>query len=226
MGQRDSTYYADEGRWLEVYKHDARGAIAAYTKAIELSPAHAGHYAARARCYVGTADYDRAIADYTRALELNPAASGVHVARGITYLLKDDYEPAIADFSQDLLYPQKFRLFGNPYYFRALAYLKSGDYDRAVANSEMAFREEPSEDTLSLRAIAYNAKGEYGQALALHRRTPMLHGEFLAMGTSHRGMGEYKLALADYDSALKTPIGNEIVFFERGVTLWLCLSCA
>lgn len=61
---------------------DYDGAIADYTKAIELNPNNANTFINRAIGKVGLKDYDGAIADYTKAIELNPNDAIAYYSRG------------------------------------------------------------------------------------------------------------------------------------------------
>ncbi len=217
----DDYYYQQEGTWLHVYKHDNNGAIAAFTKAIELNKNNASAYWRRANCYSDTSELEKAIEDFTRALEIDPEILDAHVLRGKIYLAKHQYDLAIQDFSLELRHPQKNYIYGNPYTLRAVAYMKKGSYSQAIGDREAAFRAEPSEYTLYALAMAYNANGEFDKALALHKRAPMEYQEYLAMASTHRNMGAYTLAMADYDGALKQVDIDDDAFYGRGVTLFI-----
>ena len=81
------------------------GAIADFTKAIELSPDYAEAYAARARTKLlkfdkWKYDADGALADYTKAIELNPENWEYYGSRAYLKRLKGDVDGAIADFTK------------------------------------------------------------------------------------------------------------------------------
>jgi tetratricopeptide (TPR) repeat protein len=228
----DSDYYRQEAIWLHVYRHDPKGAIAALTKAIELNRNDADAYALRATNFLETGELDNAIADFTRALEIAPEAINAHLLRGKAYLARHEYDRAIEDFELELRHPQKNYIHGNPYFLRTEAYMRQGSYSQAITAAAAAFQAEPSEFTKHSWVMAYNAAGKYAEALALldqggagtssagipHMERRLDAMEYLAMGDTHRNMGEYKAALADYDNAL-TQVGvDEEAYFGRGVT--------
>ena len=69
---------------------DYKGAIADYTKVIELAPNNINSYYNRGTSKANLKDYKGAIADYTKAIELSPNFAAAYYNRGINkYYLKD-----------------------------------------------------------------------------------------------------------------------------------------
>ena len=62
---------------------DYEGAIADFTKAIELDPDFATYYSNRGKDKIILKDYTGAIADYTKAIELNPSNATYYSNRGL-----------------------------------------------------------------------------------------------------------------------------------------------
>ena len=62
---------------------DYRGAIADYSKAIELNPNDAEAYSSRGVAKHHLEDYRGAIADYSKAIELNPNYTNAYFNRGV-----------------------------------------------------------------------------------------------------------------------------------------------
>src|SRR5947209_1204907 len=67
---------------------DLDGAIADYTKAIEINPRYAGAYINRGVARKMKGDFDGAIADYDRAISLNPRLKEAYNNRGLARQLK------------------------------------------------------------------------------------------------------------------------------------------
>jgi len=83
--------YEKSGR-KKYYLKDYAGAIADYTKAIELDPNDAKAYYNRGNSKKNLKDYKGAITDYTKAIELKPDYVDAYYNRGTSkWYLKQDY---------------------------------------------------------------------------------------------------------------------------------------
>jgi Flp pilus assembly protein TadD len=91
------TYYLI-GKTLD--HKDNQGAIAAYTKAIELKPDHAFAYNNRAILRSISGDVKGAIEDYNQAISLNPDAASIVSNRGLTRSALGDRKGAVEDYNQ------------------------------------------------------------------------------------------------------------------------------
>ena len=88
---------ASLGQGMILYqKGDLRGALAAFTKAIELNPKNPIAYTNRGLVRYKLGDFDGALADHTRAIELNPHLAEAYTNRGGARLAKEDLEGAKA----------------------------------------------------------------------------------------------------------------------------------
>jgi tetratricopeptide (TPR) repeat protein len=84
---------------------DYRGAVEAFTRAIELHPTLARAYEARGTLYWRELnEHHNAIADCTRAIELNPRLANAYLNRGLArvYGRSGTVEEKVADFSRYL----------------------------------------------------------------------------------------------------------------------------
>ena len=79
---------------------DYYGAIADYTKAIELNPNDADAYYNRGNSKRNLKDYYGGIADYTKAIELNPNYANAFLNRGISKEILGDLNCACADLKK------------------------------------------------------------------------------------------------------------------------------
>jgi tetratricopeptide (TPR) repeat protein len=112
-------------------KRDWDGAIADFTKAIELQPDDAVNYQFRAHAKHFKGDFDGAIADYTRSIALKPGDAGAFSSRGLDRIAKADFDGAIADTTKALeLQPDLAIAFNT----RGEAKYAKGDVDGAIAD--------------------------------------------------------------------------------------------
>jgi len=151
---------------------DITGAIAAYTRAIELDRKFAEAYNNRGVAYMTQRDYPTAVADFTRSLEITPSDAAYN-NRGNIYFSMKRIDEAIADFTaglklkptvegytnrgtvyqqtnQDALaladYERALQLnakFARAYVLRGLLLLKSGQETAAQKDFDRAFELDP-----------------------------------------------------------------------------------
>ncbi|MGV3660010.1 MAG: tetratricopeptide repeat protein [Prosthecobacter sp.] len=81
-------------------KQDNEGAIADYSKAIEIDPSSATAFTRRAKAWQAMRDYDRAITDYARAVELAPGKAENHFLIGFCHLNKEEHAAAIPSLTK------------------------------------------------------------------------------------------------------------------------------
>ncbi|MDP7647000.1 MAG: tetratricopeptide repeat protein, partial [Candidatus Woesearchaeota archaeon] len=74
---------------------DSQGAIADFTKAIEINPQYAIAYSNRGNAKYDLGNYQGAIADYNKAIEINPQDARAYYNRGIAKRKSGDYQGAI-----------------------------------------------------------------------------------------------------------------------------------
>ena len=86
--------------WSKHNLKDDNGAIADYTKAIELNPDYALAYFNRGYSKGELKDHDGAKSDYTKAIELNPNYAMAYNNRGYSKSILEDYNGAIADYNK------------------------------------------------------------------------------------------------------------------------------
>src|SRR6266481_6790746 len=84
------------------------GAIAAYSRAIELNPNYTEAYNNRGNVKGAKEDHDGAIADLNHAIELNPKYAKAYYNRGNVKGDKGDHDGAIADFDRAIELDPKY----------------------------------------------------------------------------------------------------------------------
>lgn len=135
---------SDKGELAESYKWRGHAyftkreydlAIADFSKAIEIDPAHLPAYYWRAQSYRDKGDYERALADVSEATDIEPNYGVAYEVGGSIYFLKGEHDRAIAEYTRALtLDPES----SEAYCGRARAYAKKGDKGRADADYEAA----------------------------------------------------------------------------------------
>jgi Tfp pilus assembly protein PilF len=124
----------------ELAKGDLEGAIADYTKAIELEPNNFRAYDNRGVLKQAKGDMDGAIADYSKAIELKPDLANAFYNRGNAKVTKGDLDGGIADCTKAIeLKPD----LANAFYCRSHAKQAKGDWDGAIADFTKAIGLKP-----------------------------------------------------------------------------------
>jgi lipoprotein NlpI len=181
-------------------KYDLNGAIADYTKALDLKPDYIDAFRARALAKLIKGDPDGAIADSTKAIELQPDAPGSYTLRGSAKQEKGDIDAAIVDFSKAIeLQPT---LAGN-YNVRGHSKLAKSDIDGALADFSKAIELQPDfADAYTYRGAAKRVKGDLQGALADFAKAIGIDPEYKApygfRAHLHYDQQAWKESLADY----------------------------
>ena len=151
----------DEGERL-FKKGDYPGAVAAFTRAIELDGASAQAFLRRAAVRTLQADPEGALADLDRAIALDPASAELFCSRGAIERKLGARDRAAADFDRALaLDPRYFASFLG----RALLRRDAGDLAGAEADTDRAIELDPrSPEALELRASIRTVEGRLDEA--------------------------------------------------------------
>jgi tetratricopeptide (TPR) repeat protein len=126
-------------RGLERYRAgDVAGAIAAYTRAIELDRKYADAYNNRGVAYLTQKDYAAAVADFTQSIEVAPSDAAYN-NRGSIFFSQQKTEEAIADFTAGI----KLKASAEGYANRGVAYQQTSREALALADYEQAIELNP-----------------------------------------------------------------------------------
>ena len=143
---------------------DLDGAIADYTKAIEIEPRFPGAHLGRGNARQAKGDLDGAIADYTKGIELNPRDAGAYTNRGLAKRRKGDLDGAISDSTRAIELDPRLAV---AYTHRGNAREKKGDHDGAIADHTKAIDLDPRlAAAYGNRGNARKVKGELDGASA------------------------------------------------------------
>jgi len=158
---------------------DIAGAIADYTRAIQLDPKYADAYNNRGVAYMTQKDYAAALADFSRSIELAPSDMAYN-NRGSILFSQQKTEEAIADFTAGI----KLKASAEGYTNRGTAYqqtnrdaLAQADYDQAIKLNPKFGRAYVLRGLLRLKGGGQDsaAQKDFDQAFQLD---PGLHAEF------------------------------------------------
>jgi tetratricopeptide (TPR) repeat protein len=122
---------------------DFDGAIATFSRAIELDPRNWHAWFNRARAYLDKGNYDGVIADSTKAIELgnNPNLAYAYGLRGTGWAAKGDFEQALFDHTQAIkLDPSNALAYSN----RAADRLRMGNWTGALADCNQSIALDPT----------------------------------------------------------------------------------
>jgi tetratricopeptide (TPR) repeat protein len=145
-------------------KSDLDGAIADFSKAIEIEPRYAYAYINRGNARQAKGDLEGAIADYTKAIEIDPQYAKTYFNRGAAQQAKGDLEGAIADYTKAIeIDPRDAKAYNN----RGILRKAKSDLDGAIADYTKAIELDPGKANAYLnRGIARKVKGDLEGAIA------------------------------------------------------------
>jgi tetratricopeptide (TPR) repeat protein len=195
-------------------KGDFAGAIADFTKMIEINPK-----SARAYNYRGAAktQYRKPPVEIPVSSPIIDAdGNRINTAIGIS---SGDYEGAIADYTQAIALNPKNSLY---YDNRARAYNNRYQYKEAVADYSQAIKFRPKDTDLYLRrAYAYAAMGDRSKSIidfrnAESRMNPQSSREYAMRGEIRRSeLKRYSEAVSDYTKAIELDPGSNELYATR-----------
>ncbi len=172
------------GKGIELQAaNDIDGAIAAYTRALELDPYYPDAYNNRGNARMGKNDLGGAVADFTEAIRYRPNVYEGYYNRGLAYLMQENYQASLADFSRCIeIKPQAIAYNNRGNVYRALNKTKEAidDYTKAIEAAPLA-------DAYYNRAAAYEDLRDYKSALVDYTRAIELNENF-ARAYANRGM--------------------------------------
>jgi tetratricopeptide (TPR) repeat protein len=185
---------------------DLKGAIADYSRAINLKSDYAGAYVQRGLSYSNLEDYEKAIVDYSQAIQINPKNAATYNNRCVAYTKLREYEKAIADCSQSIRFnnPELYL----PYNNRGLVYYMIGKFETAIDDYSTAIRLNPNyANAYSSRGLAYRnvykdekAIADYSRSIQLNPNDPIPYNN---RGSSYSLLKDYKRAIADYSESIR-----------------------
>ena len=191
---------------------DVDGAIADFTRAIELYPKYSTAYTNRGLAKKNKGDLNGAIADCTRAIELDPKDAGGYSNRGIAKQAQGDLKGAIADYTRAIeLDPKDAGGYSN----RGNAKGAKGDVEGAIADCNRAIQLDPKNvAAYTNRGIAKKNKGNLNEAISDYTHAveldPKYANAYYNRGIAKQAQGDLNGSVADYlarsNSIRKMPV--------------------
>lgn len=204
---------------FDKYLHsDYDGAIADYTKAIELNPKYSEAYCNRGNAKLLKRDYDGAYADGNQAIALDPKNADAYSVRGQAKSGKSDYDGAIADFSQAISLSPSSSYFTH----RGIAKKTKHDLDGAIADFTKAIELNPTDpdslyqwrgETKRMKHDINGAIADYTQAIALK---PSNAFYYHYRGEAEERKSDYTGAVADYNKEIELEPTFTGGYIDRG----------
>ena len=200
-------------------KGDVDGAIADFTRAIELYPKYSTAYTNRGLAKKNKGDLEGAIADCTRAIELDPKDAGAYSNRGIAKQAQGDLNRAIADYTRAIELDPKY---AKGYTNRGIAKEEKGDMEGAIADCTRAIKLDPRyAPAYSTRGLAKKNKGDLNEAITDYTRAveldPKYAHAYYNRGVAKWGKGDIDGAIADHTRAIELDSKDAGAYNERGI---------
>ena len=207
---------------------DVAGAIADYTKAIELDPRSADAYFHRGLLLFDKEAYDAAIADLSTVITLDPKHANAYLWRGIARMneyyaqptKERSYESALADFTQTIkLDPKHEEAYDNR---GDLLLYEKHDYDLAIADYTKAIAINSLDyQAYKGRGIARGKMTDYDGAIAdLTASLDLVldADSYSDRATFRRAKRDFIGAIEDYGKAIERAPKNPSYYRERATT--------
>src|SRR4029453_9697806 len=178
------------------FNGDRNGAIADFSRAIELDPKSVSPVYNRGITRLQKGDYERAITDLSRAIELSPNTADYYNDRGLAKLRKQDNDGALADFTRAIELDPKSAL---AYRNRAVARNIKKDADGALADYNRAIELDPKNaSAFNNRGNIKKAKGDLDGAIADFTSAIGLNDK---LAIAYKNRGDAKQAKGDSSGA-------------------------
>ena len=199
---------------------DFTGAIAAYSKAIELNPNLAAAYNNRGVAKRHLGQYEAAIADYDAALRLDSTYAEAYNNRGVAKGYLGQYEAAIVDYDAVLRLDSAY---AEAYNNRGVAKGHLGQYEAAIADYDVALRLNSAyAEAYHNRGVAKGYLGQYEAAIADYNMAIYLNPDdaeaYNNRGVAKGYLGQYEAAIADYNMAIYLNPDDVEAYHNRGDT--------
>jgi tetratricopeptide (TPR) repeat protein len=221
-----SGIYEDRGVMYSKQK-DLTLAIADFDQALKYDPDNASAYGNRGVTYRALKEYELAIQDCTHALAINPDLDWVYACRGDIYRHLKKYPEALHDFSRAIaLDPDD----APSYVGRGRVYRGMDDYERSIADIQHAISldNKPAWFYQQL-ADTYRSFDHSKRAIELYTRAIELgiaqdagyYWTYASRGKAYADLGQYELALADFEHAIAINPAYSWAYFHLGKICYL-----
>jgi tetratricopeptide (TPR) repeat protein len=185
---------------------NSNDAIAAFSKAIEVSPKYASAYIGRGNAYMQLRNYLQAIKEFDKAIEINPKESAAYFRRGNAYGDLGNYRQALEDYNRAIELDPEYESFY--LHFRGPIHSALGNYHKAIEDFSKIIQTSPKSVYIySDRASAYAKLGNYKDAIRDYDKAIELDtydkDSYYRRGLAYLSLGNPRQAIKDIDKAIK-----------------------
>ncbi len=213
----DEYFYYNRG-YKKSNLGDFQGAIADYSKAIEINPSFEDALYNRADSKYKLEDYLGAISDLSKLIEINPSDDQAYNNRGNAKESLEDYSGAIADYTKAIeINPNYAEAYSN----RGIVKKNLGNFEEAIADYTKAIDINPN------YAEAYYNSGlskcelgdfegeisDYTKAIEID---PIYIDAYLNRGVAKKNLGSFEEAIVDYTKAIEIDPTYKTAYINRG----------
>lgn len=200
---------------------DLEGAIARYSRLIDLQPGHAIAHYKRGNLYKDQGELDKAIANYDRAILLEPKYAHALCNRGVVLDRLERLEQALASYDDALAIDPADAV---SHHNRAMVLRKLDRPVEAMASFDRAVAINPAyAEAYCNRGTLFQDLQQWDAALASYNRSIELHPAlslaYFNRGALLQGMKRPVEALADYDKAIELDPRGADAHCNRGMLL-------
>lgn len=208
-------YFKRSEAWKAV--NNFENYLADVNKAIQLSNDRTNALFSRGKYWYNLGQYRRAIEDFSAIINKTPKDYEVFRLRGVCWRDIKETDKAIEDFTRAIELNPEFR---DAYINRGNTYLEKEEYAKAMVDYSEVIRINPDDyEVLSNRGALWNRKGE--SKLAIEDCTTSISirptaQSFVNRGNAFLNLGQYDMALSDYDNALQINIQFVEAWVNKG----------
>jgi tetratricopeptide (TPR) repeat protein len=197
---------------------DIAGALADYSRAIEVDSRCAPAYFGRGQIRANKGQLPEAEADYTKAIESDPKFAKAWFGRGMLRTYTNNEPGALADFSKAVEADPTYTL---AWFNRALLRLSRKEYDGALADYTKAIDLKPQDaDGYIGRGNAYASKGDHDKAIADYSKAielkPTSSSAYVYKGDSQMKKGDPIAAMLTFTKGIEVNPKDAEAYYFRG----------
>jgi tetratricopeptide (TPR) repeat protein len=226
---KDDRAFAERGK-VQNLRNNMKSAIADYDAAIRINPKISAYWTARGLARRSDKDFAGSISDFSEAIRLEPRSALNWFYRGESKDAQNSVparDEAIADLSRAIQLDST-----EPDFFssRGSAFIKRGEFAKAIIDYDVAYRLDPKSNEIRLRRGSALIRLErFDEALEMAnqilKQDPANGSAFNIRGAAWQGKKMLDAALDDYGNSLKfsdheaaiTPLMNRAnTFREKG----------
>ncbi len=199
-----SSYIGRGNALYETGKFDA--AVSDYNQALKHDPNSSAAYNGRGKAHREMGEAEKALADFDQAISVNAEDTVGLISRANIFADRREWVKAFKDYDAAIEKKPEATAYNN----RGAAYLNKGDFDRALADFNLALESALKQDQVPAafyfnRALAYHLKGDLDSAIADYGFTIRRDNDYAYAwrnrGAIHIGRDDFAAAITDFARA-------------------------